>query len=161
MGNPLTVAERGPGAGVPGATPDALDRLFTYDALYRLTSATGREHVDPLPDVWSAAPRGTDVTATRAYTQTYGYDPVGNLLTLTHQAGTGGFTRTLTLAAGSNQLSRVTTGATNLDYRYDPCGNQTQETTSRHFGWDAANRLATFRVQPDGAANPSVDGEYR
>lgn len=161
VGNVLSVLDRAPGSGVPGATPDALDRLFDYDPLYRLTRATGREHQDPLPEVWSAAPRGTDVAATQAYTETYDYDAAGNLLRLGHQAGSAGWTRTATLAPGSNRLGTLSVGDTAFDYGYDACGNMTRETTSRHFGWDAANRLATFRVQPEGATSPSRFTQYR
>ena len=65
---------------------DALDRVFTYDPVYRLRSATGREQ-RPRP----AATRGPTFRAvptrpsTQRYTETYDYDPVGNLLPLEHQ----------------------------------------------------------------------------
>ena len=45
-------------------------------------------------------------------------------------------------------------------YTYDAAGNLTEETTTRHFEWDHANRLATFRVQT-GGATPSKYAQYR
>ncbi|WP_218190858.1 hypothetical protein, partial [Pseudomonas sp. SID14000] len=76
------------------------------DPVYRLLSATGREYqAPPTGDPWFDVPRGTDVTKTQAFTETYGYDRAGNLLTLTH-AGTGGFSRAFTVTPVSNRLQR-------------------------------------------------------
>ena len=142
---------------------DALDRRFLYDPVYQLVSATGRE-TDTVPDPpWLDIPRSTDVTKARAYTETYGYDPVGNLLTLRHAtdtAGTGAYTRTFALSANSNHLAALTVGSLTILYDHDLCGNMTAETTSRHLEWDHANRLATFRVQA-GSAEPSLYAQYR
>jgi RHS repeat-associated protein len=151
VGNVLAVLERSPGAGVPGGPVDALDRAFAYDPLYRLVSATGREHAVPPPEPWASGPRGTDLTQVRAYTERYTLDPVGNVLELRRQADGGGFTRTLRLAPESNRLERVELGGVTAEYAYDACGNLIRETTSRHFEWDAANRLSTFRTQVAGA----------
>ncbi|MGI5461011.1 SpvB/TcaC N-terminal domain-containing protein [Streptomyces sp. CA-249302] len=175
VGNILAVRDRAPGSGIPGnpealsttdpvlrgllGSGDALNRRFAYDPAYRLLSATGREHQAPAAgDPWPGLPRGTDVTQTQAYTETYGYDPAGNLLALSH-AGTGGFTRAHTVATGSNRLQRTTVGNTAYDYAFDPNGNMLSETTSRHFGWDHADRLTAFATQTAGA-EPSVHAQY-
>jgi RHS repeat-associated protein len=160
VGNPLAIKERSPGSGT-GATPDALDRSFSYDGLYRLTTATGREAADPLPQIWSAQPRGSNSTATQAYREVYDYDDAGNLLSLAHQAGTGGYTRTMTPVEASNRLAALSSGQTSLPYTYDAVGNLTAETDSRLFSWDGRNRMATFRVQAPGAALPSLWAQYR
>lgn len=160
VGNPLGSTDRAPGSGVPGDEPDSLARMFSYDALYRLVSATGREHVDPLPAIWSATPRGFDVTATRAYSETYGYDLADNLLTLGHKAGNAGWTRDFSLDEGTNRVATLTISGTSFDYGYDACGNLMSETDSRHFTWDAANRLASFRVQATETAPPSQFTQY-
>ncbi|MEN8651601.1 SpvB/TcaC N-terminal domain-containing protein [Streptomyces sp. 21So2-11] len=174
-GNPLTVRDRAPGSGIPnnpgalGAGDpllrkllgggDALDRHFTYDPLYRLLSATGREHQAPFAgDPWNAPPRGTDVTRTQAYTETYRYDAADNLLSLAH-TGPGGFTRTFTVAPDSNRLRRTTTGQTPYDYTFDRNGNMVTETTSRHFAWDHGDRLKAFATQAANA-EPSVHAQY-
>ena len=174
-GNILAVRDRTPGSGIPAnpqalgaddprlrallGSGDALDRRYTYDPLYRLLTATGREYQAPPPgDPWTDMPRGTDVTRTQPYTQTYGYDAVGNILTLGHRS-TGGFTRAFTVAADSNRLQQLTVGNTPYDYGFDANGNLTAETTSRHFAWNYADRLTAFATQTAGA-EPSVHAQY-
>jgi len=64
---------------------------YTYDALYRLTKAEGREHIGQQNfgqnDNWQDLPflqkySGGDVMAWRTYNQTYDYDAVGNIHTM-------------------------------------------------------------------------------
>jgi RHS repeat-associated protein len=164
-GNLLSLHDRTPGGGLP-IQPDQLDRTFTYYPIYWLRSATGRE-CDTLPPStpWDDMPKCTDLTRTRAYAQTYTYDPVGNLLSLVHSVGAGGsFTRGFTLdpdnlAPRSNRLSTLDVGAFTSHYAYDASGNLTVETTSRHFEWDHSDRLRVYRTQPDGA-EPSVHAHF-
>ncbi len=63
-------------------TRDALDRLYTYDALYRLLSATGRETAyvttpGSTERLWDASPWDGDVTKAQGYKEEYQYDAVG------------------------------------------------------------------------------------
>ncbi|WP_284982363.1 SpvB/TcaC N-terminal domain-containing protein [Arthrobacter sp. efr-133-TYG-118] len=161
-GNLLTLADRTPDCGIAPADPNELDRRFAYDPLYRLTAATGRE-TDIMPDQpWLETPRSQDITRTRAYTETYSYDPVGSLLNLRHTTdatSTGAYTRAYIQADGSNRLATMTVGTLTANYGYDPSGNMIAETTSRLFEWDYANRLATYRTQA--GAEPSVYAQYR
>jgi RHS repeat-associated protein len=159
VGNILSLQDRTPGSGI-SPTPDQLDRAFTHDPLYRLHSATGRECDIPPPRPWLDTPRCTDLTKVRAYTETYCYDDVGSLLTLAHQAGAGGFTRTFDVPAAGNQASAMSIGATTYRYAYDPCGNMLSETTSRLFEWNHANQLATFRHQTP-HSEPTLYAQYR
>ena len=84
------------------------DQEFSYDPLYRLTQATGREkvglsqtnHVQPTSGLVPDA--GT--TVLRTYTRTYSYDAVGNLTEMKNVASGGNWTRTCTYASGSNRL---------------------------------------------------------
>ncbi|MEQ1568825.1 MAG: RHS repeat-associated core domain-containing protein, partial [Myxococcota bacterium] len=90
-------------------------RTFTYDALYRLSRATGREKVDQrqttafyaeYAGTTGAIPDPGD-PALRQYTQSYRYDAVGNLLEMKHQQGPGGMVawrRGYAYEAGNNQL---------------------------------------------------------
>ena len=162
-GNILTLGDRTPGCGIPPGDPNTLDRQFSYDLLHRLVTATGRE-TDILPDQpWLDAPRSQDITLARAYTETYGYDSVGNLLSFRHAtdtAGTGAYTRALAILAASNRLATLQVGSLTAAYGFDPCGNMKAETTSRRFEWDHANRMASFRVQA-GAVEPSIYAQYR
>ena len=102
VGNVVTVEEQTPGCGVAGTAdgPNRLTRRFTYDALYRLTEATGRACRDiPQPRPFSddrrcgsypapysaGAPTPNQANApnvTMPYTETFQYDPAGNLLRL-------------------------------------------------------------------------------
>jgi RHS repeat-associated protein len=158
-GNTTGIHERAPGSGL-GVTPDALDRGFAYDAAYRLVASDGRECDTPVPgQPWGTGPGCTDPTATRRYTETYGYDRAGNLTGVAHTATGGGFTRTLTMVAGTNRLAAVEIGATGFDYAYDAAGHLIRETTSRHLTWDHAGRLRGFRVQA-GAGPASVQVSY-
>lgn len=161
-GNITTIHDRTPGSGIPNTLQgtEALDRHFTYDPIYRLLSATGRE-CDIRPEIppWFDDPRCSDVTRARAYTERYQYDPMGNMLRLQHQNETGGFTRRFTMVAANNRLETLTIGLNDFDYRYDETGNMIQETTSRHFEWDCGNRMKVFRTQTT-EAEPSVYAHY-
>jgi RHS repeat-associated protein len=154
-GNVLAIHDRTPGSGLP-TSPDALDRRFTYDPIYRLLSATGREcDAPPAGAPWNDAPRCTDVTRARAYSESYVYDPAGNLLELVHTGGR----RTLELEAGSNRLARVRVGTTAYRYESDANGNLRSETPSRRSEWDQSDRLKAYATQTDGA-EPSVHVQY-
>jgi RHS repeat-associated protein len=158
-GNILTIHDRVRGCGVP-ADPQKLDREFEYDAIYRLTSATGREcNVAPTDPYWVDTPHCQDVTSTRRYTQTYKYDPAGNMVELNHDAPNGGsFTRGFMMMAENNRLGTVRVGTRTYDHQYDDNGNMTQETLSRVFTWDHADRLLEFQETAGG--NPSKLARY-
>jgi RHS repeat-associated protein len=175
-GNIVEIQDRTPGSGIlnnPAAanitdptlskllvSGDALVRSFTYDPIYRLQIATGRECDQP-PDglPWLDAPRCTDITKARGYTETYGYDSVGSMLQLQHQNVTGGFGRTFAVNAANNRITSLQVGQTSYAYTFDPSGNMTSETSSRHFDWNYANQMKAFATQTDGA-EPSVYAQY-
>jgi hypothetical protein len=155
-GNLTSMHDRSPGSGIPNTASgnDALDRVFAYDAIYRLLTATGRE-CDLPPDLpWDDEPRCADLTRVRLYTEAFRYDATGNLLELRH-----GPVRAYALAAGSNRLASLTIGQQTFGYSFDPNGNLIQETTSRHFEWDHADRMRVYRTQA-GASEPSVYSHY-
>src|SRR5262249_17824370 len=112
---------------------------YTYDAVYRLVVATGREHAGQLAPQWEDAdrmgqPHPNDGQAMRRYTHRFSYDEVGNLLGIAHVANGGGWTRTHEYTDPSavdqmqpgNRLStgRVGTGPAE-QYSYDGNGNLT------------------------------------
>ncbi len=74
---------------------------YSYDAVYRLVSAHGREHVgvsvarrvvfDDLQAIREPLP--SDGSALRRYHELYEYDPVGNILALIHEAAAANWSR--------------------------------------------------------------------
>ncbi len=162
VGNITDIHDRTPASGIPNTLlgTNALDRAFTYDALYRLRSATGREHaLPPSAQPWDDFPKSQDMTLARAYTERYRYDAMGSMEELRHITDSGGFTRDFIQEAGSNRLAQMTIGQADFDYAYDAAGNLVRETTSRHFEWDHSDRMKVYRTQPEGAV-PSVHVHY-
>jgi len=159
-GNITALHDRTPHCGIPSSHPNKLDRSFSYDPLYRLLEATGREcdAVPPRPP-WDDSFRCEDITRTRAYRETYEYDGVGNMTCLRHNGGSNGFTRTFTTVPNGNRLAEVTIGGTIYYYTYDSNGNLTGETALRHFGWDHSDRMQIYRTQASGS-EPSVYAHY-
>jgi RHS repeat-associated protein len=139
---------------------DALDRVFAYDAIYRLVSATGREQATPPTAApWDDFPKSQDPNLTRSYTETYRYDAMGNIEQMRHAAGDGSFTRDFTHETASNRLVKLTTGQGDFAYTFDANGNMRSETTTRHFEWNDSDQMKVFRNQVDGA-EPSVHAHY-
>jgi RHS repeat-associated protein len=143
---------------------------YAYDPLYRLTSATGREHdsLGDQPDNGEPAfgapiPHPNDAVKLRPYTQTYEYDSSGNITRMRHIAGpTGSWTRDYTYADDSNRLASHTwPQPTPADFVHDVHGNMT---TMPHLGalvWDYADRLATVDLLGGGTGRYGYDGSGR
>lgn len=160
-GNLLTLTERTPQSGVAGA--DELSQGFTYDALYRLLSATGRENQPTAPAPWEDSARSAGAAATTAYTQYYTYDAVGNMQRVQHVAANSrnSFTRRFAYASTSaNRLVTWEVGSTSIAYEYDAAGNVTQEGAARHFRWDALDQLRQFAVWTGPGSAPSLLTHY-
>jgi RHS repeat-associated protein len=163
IGNVVAIHDRTPGSGIPG-TPlgaEALDRIFAYDPLYRLRSATGRECDDPgLPPPWRDEVRCADPAHTRGYTETYDYDAVGNMTLLRHAPAPDGYDRVFTLVPGTNRVQQVTDAGAPRVYRYDDNGNLVQESTERQLAWDFADRLCGFAGRATPAGPPEIQCAY-
>lgn len=104
---------------------------YTYDALYRLVEATGREHIGQASfgqgDNWNDLPfiqqySPGDVMAWRNYTQQYDYDGVGNIKEMRHivAAAVGNWTRNYNYAANNNRLLSTEVGADTYNYPPHP-----------------------------------------
>lgn len=149
------------GAAVPAASS------YTYDAVYQLVKATGRElsglpndairDQGDLPSV-PAPPGPGDANAVRGYTEEYTYDLAGNLLTLAHrfptQAGVGaGWTRRYRYAYQDNPAdptNRLTATSRPADppagpytatYSYDGNGNMTAMPHLAALDWNGFEQL--------------------
>jgi RHS repeat-associated protein len=146
---------------------------YTYDALYRLVTASGREHLGLVngaqaPTSWDDAPRvnPADRNALGRYTERYTYDLAGNLTELHHQSTTDpttpGWTREfvhrepsqfknpsqLEPDRFSNRLTSTQVGAGQPElYGYDAHGNMTLLPPLQLVGWDYRNRLDATAMQ--------------
>lgn len=188
-GNITSIEDRTQNSGVAD-TLDGRDRLvrqFEYDPLYRLMEATGRACRDigvprPLADVtrcgaYTAPYTGGPPTPnqnnapdlTERYTETYRYDPMGNLLELHYTAASGDWTRRFGMAelppdewanALDNRLTSLEQGGATHRFEYDANGNMVRQNTERHYTWDHADRLIGFTIWPDESSHASVQARY-
>jgi RHS repeat-associated protein len=145
---------------------------YTYDAVYRLIAAEGREHIGQVEQpetTWDDRfrihlPHPNDGQAMRRYTERYEYDAVGNFLQLIHQAINGNWTRSYAynepslIEAGknNNRLSDTTVGggdtATEV-YAHDAHGNMTSMPHLSLMEWNFKDQLSATskQVVNDGA----------
>ena len=151
---------------------------YTYDPIYRLLAATGREHATQ--SAFSFAPSGGnyrdfpfvgaaqlhDTHALQNYEERYEYDSVGNIVCLCHEAPGNHFGRTYSYDSPSlleprlknNRLSQTTLRAGPLTlterYRHDAHGNMTQMPHLPHMAWDFQDRLRRTSRQIVNEATP-------
>ncbi len=102
---------------------------YTYDALYRLIEAVGREHRGQLnemsEDNWNDLPflkqySPNNEMALRNYTQSYQYDGVGNIMQMKHVANGGSWTRDYAYETNNNRLQNTTVGNQTYTYTHHP-----------------------------------------
>ena len=140
------------------------DAVYTYDALYRLVEAKGREHAGQLEH--SEFGRGGEIRGRQAhphdgraidnYTENYEYDAAGNLLKLTHQTDRGKWTRGYDVDKANNRLSNNADDSTaKHDYDYDDHGNMSHMPYFSYLQWDSHDQLQMTRRQ----ALDAADGE--
>ena len=144
---------------------------YTYDPLYRLIEATGRENIGQSafaftpPDgnyrdyPFVGAAQLQDLQALRNYTEHYDYDPVGNFHRLFHRATHGNWTRAYSYdeasliepARKSNRLSQTalqTNGNPPAEpYSYDAHGNITQMPHLPMMQWNFKDELSATSRQ--------------
>jgi RHS repeat-associated protein len=143
---------------------------FSYDALYRLTEATGREHIafgpchDRDGDNQQTENISTDVNgqpvsnaqALANYTQRYRYDDGGNITQIRHlRNGATRWLRTQTYETASNRIKRSEAGCQGegVDLSHDANGNMLQLAHLPRMTWDDRNQLIGAQLNI-AAANP-------
>jgi RHS repeat-associated protein len=157
---------------------------YTYDAVYRLIEAAGREHLGQSggqqnppapPDAFNHShtrlDHPGDGSAMGTYVETYVYDTVGNILSLQHRGAHPahpGWRRAYTYSEASllepgrvnNRLSSASTGTTTENYRYDgPAGLQGNITAMPHLPtmrWDYRDRLQAVSRQVLNGGTPET-----
>ena len=137
---------------------------YTYDAVYRLIAATGREHLGQATDGKPNPPRQPnhddsfrmnlphpgDRNAMGNYAERYEYDAVGNILKMIHQ-GTDpshpGWTRAYTYNSKNNRLQSTSLpgdpagGPFSAKYKYDAHGNMIEMPHLSSMEWDFKDQL--------------------
>ncbi|MCK6499884.1 MAG: RHS repeat-associated core domain-containing protein, partial [Nitrospira sp.] len=142
---------------------------YTYDALYRLIEASGREHIGQMAQPsssWNDAGRAGhlhphDGQAMRRYTERYQYDGAGNFLQLEHRATNGNWSRNFFYDEASaiepekrsNRLSRTRTGQVDELFTHDPHGNMTAMAHLASMQWAFTDQLRSTsrQIVDDGA----------
>ena len=151
---------------------------YTYDALYRLIKAEGRENSSlntaPSHGKVEAMPGTTfpvnDPNASRNYRQEYRYDEVGNIEQMRHISGAGNgtlrWTRTNTYATDSNRLLQTQTGSGAslqiTSYDYDTHGsirNLGNGPEAYAMQWDYRDMVHTADLGGGGVAFYNYDQE--
>jgi RHS repeat-associated protein len=136
---------------------------FTYDAVYRLTDSTGREHIGgktapgPFDDARMGNPNPGDGNQLQTFALQYDYDKAGNMVLMKNP---GNWNMAFTYAGTSNQMqTAVANGApgTPFPYTYDEHGNITAMPHLTTMEWDFANRLrhTTVSAGPGPASQES------
>jgi RHS repeat-associated protein len=158
-------------------------RNYAYDALYRLVSARGREHlgqnggglaagvqVSNDDSARTSLPHPGDGNAMGTYVETYDYDLVGNLLSVVHQVSSGSWTRryaydepsAIAPAETCNRLSETSlpgdapAGPFSATYGYDAGGNLRRMPHLPSLGWDELGRLRATTRQVVGSGTPET-----
>ncbi|MGO2704531.1 MAG: RHS repeat-associated core domain-containing protein [Pseudomonas helleri] len=131
---------------------------YTYDTLYQLISATGRENASQtigpgLPGLEIFGP--VDDSRWRTYSQTYSYDSGGNLTRLKHAAGAGNsYTREMVVDARSNRSLFKDGSPLDFAKAFDANGNLQALAPGQLMQWDSRNQLQHVtqvqREDPDG-----------
>jgi len=137
---------------------------FTYDAIYQLVNATGREHIGQnLPPSYNDAsrinlPQQGEGSALRKYTQSYQYDAVGNLLQMIHAAGAGSWTRIYTYEGGNNRLNNNKVNTATENFTYDAHGNIQNLQQLQGISWNSRDQVQQANLGGGGIAYYVYDG---
>lgn len=111
--------------------------VYTYDPLYRLAKATGRQQAGASARGGTVMPFCPSDPADRQqlenYVETFDYDDGGNMVLLSHVAPRGSWTSALPVEARSNRLAGMA---------YDAAGELTALDAVR-LEWDFRGRLST------------------
>jgi RHS repeat-associated protein len=160
---------------------------YTYDPLYRLISAHGREHLgqtgaglNPAAQVTdddsfrTRLPQPGDGKAMGTYVENYSFDAVGNILSMAHVVASGGWTRNYTYTEASrivsaepgNRLSTTSSpgdpagGPFSATYAHDAHGNMTRMPHLQAMVWSEDDRLRATTRTAGGASPPTTYCAY-
>ncbi len=133
-------------------------KTCTYDPLYRLLSATGKEKglwQDTIPwQEWdSAAPNDVN----RPYFEHYVYDKIGFMIDLKHRAEDTSYKYRRRYSNGSsNRLTSMTAGGNTFAFSYDENDNLTSGNGNHYCEWDYRYKLQRCYVAANNARTKSM-----
>ena len=136
------------------------DADYTYDAIYRLIQARGREHIGQATQPWTTPydefrtnlQHPNDGKAMRLYAEQYEYDEVGNFLQFIHHASGGDWVRNYTYNEQNNRLSSTIIGSGVENYTYDADGNMTSMPHLPTMNWDFKDQFQSVDLGSGGIA---------
>ncbi|MCP1420243.1 insecticidal toxin complex protein TccC [Pseudomonas laurylsulfativorans] len=144
------------------------ENTCTYDSLYQLISATGRETVAIVPQNNSlpglSAPLPADQNNFTNYTRHYTYDDGGNLIQICHSAPASNhnYTTRITVSNSSNRgvLDSLTADPAQVEKYFSIGGHQHQLQPGQHLVWTGRGEL--LQVTPvTRNGEPSDNERYR
>ncbi|HGJ5906600.1 MAG TPA: RHS repeat protein [Arsenophonus nasoniae] len=142
------------------------ENTYSYDSLYQLVNATGREMADipqqsnNLPPV--IVPLSSDNSTYTNYFRTYSYDTGGNLTQIRHSApaSNNNYTINITISDRSNRgvSSTLTEDPTEVDALFTAAGHQRMLLPGQHLNWTPRGELQ--KVTPVTREDATDDNEY-
>lgn len=139
------------------------DRAFTYDSLYRLTSASGFEAEVPnlrpgLPDLISPIDPGRRYN----YVEHYQYDAGNNLYELRHVRSNNTYTSHMSIDGASNRGVRWQEGEPEPDFSqlFDRHGNLLALQPGQPLTWNARDQLSKVTLLRHSNDLPDDDETY-
>ncbi|QOV62597.1 RHS repeat protein [Kosakonia pseudosacchari] len=142
------------------------ENRYTYDSLYQLISATGREMANAVQQNSSRPDFSSfdDATYTN-YSRTYTYDNAGNLTKIQHSAPASGnnYTTSMTVSDRSNRavLSTFTENPADVEALFTAGGQQKQLLPGQSLVWTPRQELQQVTpVTRDGAADDKESYRY-
>lgn len=155
---------------------------YTYDAVYRLVEATGREHLgqdrqptplDALGFNHSRIPHPSDGNAMGRYCENFVYDMVGNILEVQHRSSGAAnpnwarrysYTESSSIepAKAGNRLSSTSVGTIAGAYPHDANGNMRAMPHLPELRWNYRDQLSMSlaRLQTPGTGAVFVEATY-
>ncbi|TDB55590.1 RHS repeat protein [Photorhabdus luminescens] len=123
------------------------ENTYTYDSLYQLISATGREmaNIGQQNNQLPSPALPSDNNSYTNYTRAYSYDRGGNLIKIQHSspATQNNYTTNITVSNRSNRavLSTLTEDPTQVDALFDAGGHQTSLLSGQALTWTPRGEL--------------------
>ncbi|WP_283258112.1 RHS repeat-associated core domain-containing protein [Photorhabdus luminescens] len=143
------------------------ENIYTYDSLYQLISATGREMANiGQQNHWLPSPAlPSDNNTYTNYTRTYTYDRGGNLTQIRHHspASKNNYTTDITVSNRSNRavLSTLTTDPTKVDALFQAGGHQETLLPGQDLNWNTRGELQQItQVKRDNRTDSGSDIEW-